>query len=61
MHAGPDQHCPAPTSFIHAMSKVFEELRKADEAGETTSANSAETLANVLEMVRQHKVGISDS
>jgi hypothetical protein len=44
------------------MCGVFDALRKADEEAEEagsdgcSSANSAETLANVLEMVRQHKV-----
>jgi len=54
--SGPDQHCPAPDDFISAMEGVFNDLRNAENSNGSTSANSAETLSYVLEMVRQHKV-----
>eukprot|EP00983_Pelagomonas_calceolata_P004881 160054-Pelagomonas_calceolata.AAC.1 len=60
-HTGPDQHCPAPDDFISAMEGVFNDLRNAENSNGSTSANSAETLSYVLEMVRQHKVGASDA
>lgn len=57
--SGPQQQCPNPDAFKAAMAATFDELRRVDEGaswGETQFRNSADTLAHVLELVRQYKV-----
>ena len=57
--AGPEQACPNPEAFKAGMERTFDAIRLAGEAdGSGGFKNSAEALANVLELIRQHHVSL---
>ncbi len=52
--------CGQQGAFIVGMESVFAELKRMDEGAawdDPAFSNGADTLAHVLELVRQHKVG----
>ena len=66
IHTGRQQSCPNPEAFKESLGVAFADIRRMSD-GEPASAawsstsfkNSADALGSVLELVRQHKVGVA--